>query len=33
MDKKRGAPLIGIPGNYKRPIPRGDAELIINNLK
>lgn len=34
VDKKRlGAPLIGTPGNYKRPIPRGDAELIINNLK
>jgi len=34
VDKKRsGAPLIGTPGNYKRPIPRQDAELIINNLK
>jgi len=34
VDKKRpGAPLIGTPGNYKRPIPREDAELIINNLK
>ena len=34
VDKKRlGTPLIGTPGNYKRPIPRGDAELIINNLK
>jgi len=34
VDRKRpGAPLIGTPGNYKRPIPRGDAELIINNLK
>ncbi|MGB9816424.1 MAG: EVE domain-containing protein [Desulfurococcaceae archaeon] len=34
VDKKRPeAPLIGTPGNYKRPIPRGDAELIINNLK
>jgi len=34
VDKKRpGAPLIGTPGNYKRPIPKQDAELIINNLK
>jgi predicted RNA-binding protein len=34
VDKKRpGAPLIGTPGNFKRPIPREDAELIINNLK
>jgi predicted RNA-binding protein len=34
VDKKRpGAPLIGTPGNYKRPIPRQDAELIINSLK
>jgi predicted RNA-binding protein len=34
VDKKRlGASLIRTPGNYKRPIPRGDAELIINNLK
>ena len=34
VDKKRPwAPLIGTPGNYKRPIPRGDAEPIINNLK
>jgi len=34
VDKKRlGTPLIGTPGNYKRPISRGDAELIINNLK
>jgi len=31
--KKLGAPLIGTPGNYKRPIPRQDAELIINSLK
>jgi predicted RNA-binding protein len=34
VDKKRlGAPLIGTPGNYKRPIPRQDAELIMNSLK
>jgi predicted RNA-binding protein len=34
LDKKRlGAPLIGTPGNYKRPIPRQDAELVVNNLK
>jgi len=34
VDKKKlGAPLIGTPGNYKRPIPRQDAELIINSLK
>jgi predicted RNA-binding protein len=34
VDKKRpGASLIGTHGNYKRPIPREDAELIINNLK
>jgi len=34
VDKKRpGAPLIGTPGNFKRPIPREDAELIINSLK
>jgi predicted RNA-binding protein len=34
VDEKRpGAPLIGTPGNYKRPIPRQDAELIINSLK
>jgi predicted RNA-binding protein len=34
VDKKRpGAPLIGTPGNYKRPIPRQDAELIINSLE
>jgi predicted RNA-binding protein len=34
VDKKKlGAPLIGTPGNYKRPIPRQDAELIMNSLK
>jgi predicted RNA-binding protein len=34
VDKKKlGAPLIGTPGNYKRPIPKEDAELIINSLK
>jgi len=34
VDKKRpGAPLVGTPGNFKRPIPREDAELIIGSLK